>query len=77
MKTKYNSRWLAYIKVHGYKNPEEALAGEKKKYPGGCMCGFIIWIQEQWKEFNESIGKNLLKDTHEKFDAWLNKKVYN
>jgi hypothetical protein len=38
-----NPRYLAYCHANG-KTVEEMKAFDEKKYPGGRMCGFIIWM---------------------------------
>jgi len=38
-----NPRYVSYAKAHG-KTPEKMLEHDKKKYPGGSMCGFILWM---------------------------------
>jgi len=42
----YNPRYVAYAKAHG-KTPEQMLAHDDKQWPGGIMCGFILWIRER------------------------------
>ena len=46
-----NPRYLAYCAAHGWRTPEAMLEHDKKLYPGGCMCGFILWMNEQWSDF--------------------------
>lgn len=45
-----NPRFVAYAASKGL-TPEDALARDKKRYPGGCMCGFILWISRKQREF--------------------------
>lgn len=48
--------YAAYARAHG-KPPEDMLAADRAQYPGGSMCGFIIWVSQQkqafWSTFPE------------------------
>ena len=50
-----NPRFLAYCAANGF-TPEEMLEHDRQRFPGGHMCGFVLWISEmivKWKrEFN-------------------------
>jgi hypothetical protein len=48
--TPHNPRYVLYAKAHG-KSPEDMLKHDKEVWPGGCMCGFIIWIGKQERAF--------------------------
>ena len=42
---------------------------------GANMIGFILWVQERWREFNKLFGRQH-KDghtdaEHKQFDRWL------
>ncbi len=40
----YNPRYLEYCEAHGHAgDPEGQLAADRERYPGGCMCGYILW----------------------------------
>jgi len=45
-----NPRYVAYAKAHG-RSPANQLATDRKKYPGGCMCGFLVWMNRQRQKF--------------------------
>jgi len=45
-----NPCYVAYAKAHGM-TPARMMARDRRKYPGGCMCGFICWMHEQQKLF--------------------------
>lgn len=46
----WNPRFVAYAKAHG-KTPSAMLEHDAKEWPGGTMCGFILWIGEMKKKF--------------------------
>lgn len=49
-KTEYTREYLAYCKFHG-KTPEEMMSSDSKRFPGGVMCGFIVWFSEVRQKF--------------------------
>ena len=68
----WNSRYVAYANAHG-KTARTMLPFDRKRWPGGVMCGYIIWINGKWNEFAKAIGverywAGLQQD---RFDAWL------
>jgi hypothetical protein len=74
----WNPRYLAYCKAKGHEgDPEGMLKADKEEWPGGCMCGFIFWMNDRWNEFasltgvprNSETGSR--QDHHDKFDSWL------
>jgi hypothetical protein len=45
-----NPYYLAYCKAN--KNtPEIQMEQDQKSYPGGVMCGFILWISNKKSKF--------------------------
>ena len=48
----HNPNYVAYARAHN-KTPDEMLAHDKIEWPGGCMVGFMLWIQEQKNAFRE------------------------
>lgn len=52
---KWNPRYVIYARSLGL-TPEAASERDEKEYPGGCMIGFISWIQEGVSEFEELHG---------------------
>lgn len=58
------------------------LARDRVKWPGGCMCGFMLWVRERWGEWKQSvgywsghcqfrIGDGVTMEAHYHFDQWL------
>ncbi len=80
----YNSRYVEYARSHG-KSPEEMLEADRVKYPGGSMCGFILWNTERLRECEaecpEHFFHGVFKDrwprllNHEGYDSWLHERV--
>ena len=69
-----NPRYVAYCVAHGAKSRAEMLARDRKAWPGGFMCGFILWIGEQWAAWKAEAkwrGPILTQADHDSFDAWL------
>jgi len=48
----WNPRYLEYATERGL-TPDEALAADRIRWPGGCMAGFIIWCSEKDRETEE------------------------
>ena len=52
------------------------LERDREAYPGGVMCGYILWISEQWRLWRteKGYGPNpiLSEIDHAEFDRWLN-----
>jgi hypothetical protein len=78
MTDKFQPRYVAYATANG-RTPDAMLAHDTKRFPGGKMAGFIVWMNEKWQAFDA-----LQKQTgtyeeiksegyHARFDAWLNK----
>ena len=46
----HNTGYRAYARAHGM-SPDEMLAHDMQRWPGGCMAGFIVWIGGQKAAF--------------------------
>ena len=46
----WNPRYVAYASAHG-QTPEDMIQRDREKYPGGSMCGFILWISDMYNKF--------------------------
>lgn len=72
---RWNSRYLAYAKANGEPSPEAMKASDRKRYPGGLMCGFMLWMDICWSEWRSIKGydrnRPLGVADHVEFDAWL------
>jgi hypothetical protein len=56
----WNPRYLAYAKAHGHEgDPEGMLEHDREAWPGGCMCGFMLWIQARWSEHGKLYAKEI------------------
>lgn len=69
----WNPRYLAYCRATGGASPYATLARDRMQYPGGSMCGFILWISRQWRAWRAETGHAgaLGPAEHAAFDAWL------
>jgi hypothetical protein len=47
-----NPRYLAYCRAHG-RDPKDMLAFDDQRFPGGSMCGFILWLSARWSEWKD------------------------
>lgn len=68
----WNPRYLAYC---AGVPPRSVLRRDRARWPGGVMCGFILWVSERWREFlkaNPKVDRGFLSDQdHAAFTAWL------
>jgi hypothetical protein len=69
MTTKYQPRFVAYAKAHG-RTPNAQIKHDTGKYPGGKMCGFILWISEQRQKFKRQHPDCFLSDVICDQDRW-------
>jgi hypothetical protein len=78
----WNPRYVLFAQAHGHR-PDEQLANDDVRWPGGSMAGFINWIGERWTEFCQVHGFRNADQarlhygalTDQVFDAWLAKTV--
>lgn len=81
--SRWNPRYLEYCRVNGESDPEKMLEKDRERWPGGCMVGFSLWIQQKWHEWYLSIGLPAKMPLHDKrfyqdhaaFDRWLSKEA--
>ena len=72
MKTDFQPNFVAYATAHG-KEPQAMLDHDSRKYPGGCMCGFILWISQMKSKFF-MVRPDCFLDRHaiSNYPAWEN-----
>jgi hypothetical protein len=72
--TRVNPRYVAYARAHGM-TPARMAREDRKRWPGGCGTGFVIWCHERWAEWRKENGRpphDALTDAdYAAFDAWL------
>ena len=64
-----NSLYLAYCRAHG-KTPEEMAEHDAAEWPGGRMCGYILWMGERKKEFAAAHPEAMLGHAVYDLAAW-------
>jgi hypothetical protein len=68
---KWNPRYVIYARSLGL-TAEAAVERDEKEWPGGCMMGFILWMERSILEFEElhaTSSANLAGRTE--FDEYL------
>lgn len=74
VRKEWNPRYVAYAKAHGM-SPAQRSAQDEVDWPGGCMTGYLLWIQERWSVWLGSVGLPhdypCGPEQHADFDAWL------
>jgi hypothetical protein len=76
----WNPRYVKYARAHG-KTSDEMIAHDRIRWPGGSMCGYILWTKDKMarakKEHPEfficsgtGAGSAVLSN-HVAYDAWL------
>lgn len=67
----WNPRYVAYATAHG-RDPDAQLEHDREAWPGGAMCGFVLWIGERWTAWRREHGRRqwepLSAADHESFD---------
>lgn len=66
---KFQPYYIAYAKAGG-RTPESQLAHDKVRWPGGCMCGFILWISANKTVFRKKNPSAFMGDSIRDFTAW-------
>lgn len=70
----WQPRFVIYARHHG-KTPEEMLAYDAERFPGGKMYGYTSWVTTRWQEWDrlKNNGKNHVRSAEEyaAFDLWL------
>lgn len=78
-----NPRYARYAEAHG-RTPDEMHEADVIDWPGGSMCGFMLWMGEQWATFcriHDVLNTRELRlklgseETDAQFDAWQRERV--
>lgn len=73
----FNPRFVIYAKAHGM-SPEAMLEHDAAAWPGGKMCGFILWMSKCKAEFTqqhpEAVFDGHIVD-HQAYDEFLERKL--
>lgn len=51
----WNPLYVLYAKANG-RTPEEQAEADPIEWPGGCMCGFILWVNRKYRELWDVLG---------------------
>ena len=69
----HNPRFVNYARYHG-NTPEQQLAHDRQRYPGGVMTGYVLWNRSRIVMFSHIEPRAFtcggLTD-HESYDRWL------
>lgn len=66
-----NPRFVAYAASNGL-TPEAQIEADRTRYPGGLMCGFILWSDERLREFfGTPVPSGIKAERWAEYDAWL------
>lgn len=70
---KWNPRYVKYAAANGM-SPKRMLRHDRRRYPGGCMCGFLLWSSAKIAKARKERPDWFLNGTlvnHDAYDAWL------
>ncbi len=72
MKNNYTALYSAYCRYHG-NTPKQQFKKDKEKWPGGLMCGYILWIADLKQKFYKAHPEFFLdKYTIHNTKEWVN-----
>jgi hypothetical protein len=77
---RWNPFFVAYAHCHGL-GPAQMLKHDRKHWPGGCMCGFMVWMRKRWDEWHELKGlvrykAILARSDYDDFSRWLSTETF-
>ncbi len=64
----FSREFTAYATAQG-RSPDDQIKHDKTKYPGGCMCGFILWMSERLRAFKTKHPEHCIGDVIRNHDA--------
>lgn len=71
----WNPYYLAYMYAQGECDPAHMLELDQEAWPGGKMCGFILWMRERWGDWDHQHGYGSghirSEEEHSEFGVWL------
>lgn len=77
MANDFNPRYVLYAEAHG-EQPEEMLLRDEDAYPGGRMCGFVLWMNRRSEEAKPAHPEWFIDGRlydHAGYDEWLKARV--
>lgn len=70
-----NPRYRAYARAHAEPDAVAMVRKDRRRWPGGVMAGFILWIDARWREWDAAHRHprdHVRSDQeHRAFTAWL------
>lgn len=73
-----NPRYAAYMSAHLVGDPALMIAIDSQRYPGGHMCGFLLWNAERARQWIALCGHGSARNPDlylymhgDDYDAWL------
>lgn len=69
----WNPLYVSYANSRG-RTPEEMLKVDDVSFPGGSMCGYLIWISQAWQAWDRIFNPRQAhhsENDREDFTKWL------
>ena len=63
MANKYQPFYVVYAKSHG-REPDDMWDHDKERWPGGKMCGYILWMGERMRAWYNLTHHPRVKDSN-------------
>ena len=64
----FTREFTAYATAQG-RLPDAQIEHDKEAYPGGCMCGFILWMSKKLAAFKRKHPEHYIGDAIRDHDA--------